>query len=367
MARFPRCSALFCVALLLFSPSSPGVATEWSHPLDLAGGGWWRQRIRVTVHNQSDALLAGAPVEVPLGKAEGKADVVGTSAEAIRVCNPQGDEVLFRLIDSDGEPVESGPIPEGSRLVIPVEVKPKSTATHYLYFDNPAAGHVPDFLGRHGGRRGPEPVAATSIRVVAEKPEQLALREQGTDAPWYDDEPADDIHWDVRVAVRVFNVSSTADDSPPLVYLDFAAMESQSRRRVNKDSIRVTRDGTLVRHFQFDDVLLVEGGAAPRTVQTYYIHLSEDSRIKPLPDSDYAALMTSPHNRTRNPSFEQGRTRPDAWSDLASVTPPSSWTKQSRVPREWADRALDSTFPKAPRRAGGGGDRIFWRGRVASI
>lgn len=130
-------------ALCLVAASTFGA---WHHPLYLSGGGWWQQRSRVEVRNRGARPVAGEPVAVSVGREPGQCDLVGQAAQAIRVCNERGVEMLWALTGPDGEAVTRGPVPEGSSLILPVECSAGQTATYYVYFSNPAAGEVPDYL-----------------------------------------------------------------------------------------------------------------------------------------------------------------------------------------------------------------------------
>ncbi len=39
-----------CLAVCFMLPTVALMATEWQHPLYLAGGGWWGGRIRIVRH-----------------------------------------------------------------------------------------------------------------------------------------------------------------------------------------------------------------------------------------------------------------------------------------------------------------------------
>ncbi len=130
----------------------PGAeAAGWNHPLYLDGGDYWRQRIPVTVSNEADHAMNGDPVALKIGDAVGEAHLTGAAAESVRVCNPQGEEMLFALTDANGSFQTRGAISAGGTLVIPVECAAHKTATCYVYFDNPSAGEVPDFLSARLG------------------------------------------------------------------------------------------------------------------------------------------------------------------------------------------------------------------------
>ena len=130
-----------------------GAAPAWHHPLYLGNGGLWRQRIQVTVRNDMDRAVAGEPVAVVVGKGAEQADLVGAAAEAVRVCDAAGNEMLFLLTGPAGSMVTRGPIPAGAALTIPVECGPKGEATYFAYFDNRDAWQVPDFLEAAAGLR----------------------------------------------------------------------------------------------------------------------------------------------------------------------------------------------------------------------
>lgn len=138
----------FSVAAVCLFLSSPSVAAEapWHHPLYLDGGGWWHKRVAVEVTNDGPAALAGFPVSVAVGSADGQIPLAGQRAEAVRVCDARGTEMLFVLWDTQGEAVEEGPIPDGSTLVIPVECQAQAAVIYFVYFDNPRAGRLPDML-----------------------------------------------------------------------------------------------------------------------------------------------------------------------------------------------------------------------------
>jgi len=134
------------ILLLAIFLAAPAGSAEWHHPLYLDGGDFWRARIPVTVHNEGDLAVEGDPVAITVGSVPGQAALAGKDAEAIRVCDAAGVEMLFGLTAPDGTPVTRGPIPAGSTLVLPVVCPARSTAVSYVYFDNPRAGEVPDFL-----------------------------------------------------------------------------------------------------------------------------------------------------------------------------------------------------------------------------
>ncbi len=145
----PPTLALLPLLLLIPLTATAGEAA-WHHPLYLDGGDFWHARIAVTVHSDGEIAAKGEPVAIPVGAAPGEAALAGKRAEAVRVCDAHGTELLFALTAPDGTAITRGPIPAGSTLVLPVQCPAKGTAVSYVYFDNPRAGEVPDFLpARH--------------------------------------------------------------------------------------------------------------------------------------------------------------------------------------------------------------------------
>ena len=133
--------------------ADPGAAAEWHHPLYLPGGGYWRSRIRIEVTNAMNRDAQGLPVTVGVGKGDGRADLAGAAAEAVRVCDATGAEMLYDIRSPAGSAVTRGPIPPGGTLTIPVECAAEAKAAYYVYFENPSAWRVPDVLDAGPGLR----------------------------------------------------------------------------------------------------------------------------------------------------------------------------------------------------------------------
>jgi hypothetical protein len=126
-------------------------AAPWRHPLYLGGGGHWAGRVAVTVRNQGAGAMAGTPVVVPIGEGPQQAALAGKAADAVRVVRGDGVEVMFAIHAAGGERIERGPIAAGSLLVLPAECPARGEAVYYVYFDNPSAGPLPDFLDARPG------------------------------------------------------------------------------------------------------------------------------------------------------------------------------------------------------------------------
>ena len=152
--RSIACHGVTVLALLVAAVISAATvvsAASWHHPFYLAGHGYWHQRIPLVVHNETDATLAGRPVGIHVGPEAGELPITGVAAEAIRICSVTGVEMIFGMLDVQGKPVRSGPIPAHSTLIIPVECAAQDTAQYFVYFDNPSASEVPEYLSGHLG------------------------------------------------------------------------------------------------------------------------------------------------------------------------------------------------------------------------
>jgi hypothetical protein len=143
---------LVCVGFVCYLAAVAAGAAEWHNSLYLGNDGYWRARVAVEVRN-NDATrdVAGDPVEVRIGRGANEADLLGADARTVRVCDADGVEMLYRIDAPDGTAVTDGAIPAGSALTLPVECAAHATATYYIYFDNPSAWAVPDFLQTHSG------------------------------------------------------------------------------------------------------------------------------------------------------------------------------------------------------------------------
>jgi hypothetical protein len=120
-------------------------AAEWQHPLWLGRGDVWRARFPVAVSNPSGAALEGVPVALPVGNEPGEAPLEGVRAEALRVTDANGTQLLFGLWGpSQSTAFTTGAIPAGATLVLPAVCGPGTSTTYTVYFDNPHAWGLAD-------------------------------------------------------------------------------------------------------------------------------------------------------------------------------------------------------------------------------
>ncbi|MDD4020114.1 MAG: hypothetical protein PHV28_19480, partial [Kiritimatiellae bacterium] len=177
-------AALFLAALFCRAD-----CTEWDHPLWLGRGDVWRARFPVVISNPSDKPLAGAPVTVIVGGGPGQAPLAGARAEAVRVTDARGVQLLYALRDpASREIITAGAVPDGAELVLPAVCAPATSVTYRVYFDNPGAWALADFFTEtpagdiNGGFETGKRLPVTETRAGAV--ERLRLRDVGVEADW---------------------------------------------------------------------------------------------------------------------------------------------------------------------------------------
>ncbi len=121
-------------------------AADWPQSLYLGNGGCWHQRIRLDVRNAGNRDALGLPVNVAIGPGPGRADLAGVNAESVRVVDADGVEQLYAIYDASGRLVKRGPIPDGAVLTVPATCPANGSTSLRVYFNNPLASAVPDFL-----------------------------------------------------------------------------------------------------------------------------------------------------------------------------------------------------------------------------
>jgi hypothetical protein len=138
-----------CLSLVLVFMACITRAAEWQHPLWLGRGEVWRARFPVTVSNPSDSALEGEPVALTVGSEPCQAPLAGARAEAVRVTDANGTQLLFGLWSpNQGAAFTTGAIPAGATLVLPAVCAPHTSTTYTVYFDNPRAWSLSDFFAK---------------------------------------------------------------------------------------------------------------------------------------------------------------------------------------------------------------------------
>ncbi len=189
-----------------------------------------------------------------------------------------------------------------------------------------------------------ECATVSRLSARAGKPETIPLRETGSQAAWYDDNPNDSRAWDYRVPVRVVNLSDQ-QQSDALVYIDLAPLYARLRGRANRASLRVTDGTRVLPHYQLGEGVLFAGSAPARTAHTYYLYLSTDRRVKPGRSLGYASLLASTHNRVRNASFERGTHQPADWPGSTEGQSPAGATLRLDAAGRFGKQAAYLSIP----------------------
>lgn len=138
-----------CLAVLAISGQPTG-EVSWPHNLYLANGGVWRARIPVVVRAPADRPLRAESVHIAVGVGEERLPLAGVPMAALRVCNDRGEELLYDLRDAGRKPIREGKIPEDGILTVPVDCPAGEETRIWVYFDNPRAWAVPDYLEGSG-------------------------------------------------------------------------------------------------------------------------------------------------------------------------------------------------------------------------
>ncbi len=138
---------LVCSAWFILSVAVCG--QDWHQEMYMGNNDFWSHRIAIRVSNHSDRDALGDPVSLKVGTMKGELNMAGTRAEAVRLITVAGTQFKFRLTDPAGNVIRRGPIPTGSRLVIPADCPARSNRALYLYYDNPSAWAIADHFIPH--------------------------------------------------------------------------------------------------------------------------------------------------------------------------------------------------------------------------
>ncbi|MEI7732062.1 MAG: glycoside hydrolase domain-containing protein [Verrucomicrobiota bacterium] len=133
----------YSIGLLLLGalPILAATATvPWPGSLYLANHGYWRLRVPVQVANDGTDAVVGEPVSFTVPA------LAGARVESLRVCRPDGVELLFDLRDARGGVKRTGQLAVEDQLIVPAECEAKATAPLFVYAGNDQAWAVPDFL-----------------------------------------------------------------------------------------------------------------------------------------------------------------------------------------------------------------------------
>lgn len=137
--------------MVLFALSLSLSAQPWHDRLALSRQDSWRGRFSLQFSNlpAMDAKQM-LPVAVPVAGEAGVSaplPLAGMPVAGIRVvAADSGAELLWAVADASGERVESGMVPVDGTLYVPVSPDGASTLKLLVYYDNPSAWPVSDYL-----------------------------------------------------------------------------------------------------------------------------------------------------------------------------------------------------------------------------
>jgi len=136
-------------SLIVFMFCASLASAGWHDALWLGRGDVWRARFPVTVTNPSDAALDGQPVALTVGDQPGQAPLAGARAEALRVADSKGRQLLYALWTPGLETmITTGAVPADAVLSLPAVCDPATSTTYHVYFDNARAWGLADFFDK---------------------------------------------------------------------------------------------------------------------------------------------------------------------------------------------------------------------------
>jgi hypothetical protein len=295
----------------LLLASAAAAAVPWEQSLYLANGGYWPERVPVTITNGLAEPVAGEPASLSLP------GLAGARVESLRVCRADGVELLFDLRDARGLAKRAGQLSAEDKLIVPVECPARAATTLFVYAGNSAAWAVPDFLPDKSAGHAAGP-GGGGLGVSVGEVERLQLRPASPVAP----KPGAD--WRNRAEVRVRRFSEGAGSTAlvrvnlrkalarlPGVSSDSAACVASSDG-VELTSYRLARGADLL----FSARLL------PMSEELFQVGFRPTSQ--PGADAgleDYGRLLASRANLAANGSFESGSDGPDQWLKPADGGP----------------------------------------------
>jgi hypothetical protein len=290
-------------------------AAEWPADLYLGGGGFWRECSEFAVSNHTSAAWTGLVAGVKI-KA-GKLPVAGRRVEELRLVDSRGVLLQYAVWRPDGKStIVRGEIPEGSVLALPVVADGNAEAVFRLYYGNPDAEGLEDFLSQ-------KPVAA-KVRFFGNR--RLQVETIGSDPPWPRGE------WLYRVPVKIANFSGKPTGE---VLAGFPLREALRSVR-NPEYVLYCGERRMVAS-EIGENLVFRISVPPRTLQVCHLYVREgtvrrrtlqsavSSQGSEIPsdqilvdssigdDGILAALIDSPVNLLRNPGFESGS---NGWSTV---------------------------------------------------
>ena len=276
-------------------------AIPWHHSLTLGNGGYWPERVAVTVSNLSTEPVSAEPLRVSLP------GLGGVAVQSLRVCRSDGVELLFDVRDSSGTEKRKSGLDAHDQLILPVECPAGAAVTLFVYAANAEAWPVPDFLPARFSERAEDARGKLSISVG--QVQRLQLRPAAaitprTGANWRD--------W-AEVRVRSFE----QELSRPLVRVNLReALALLPRTHLDPVPRVATRDGTEQNCFWLGNALdlLFSAELPPNSEELFQIGFAPTGVTNAIRGLDhYEPLLDSARNLVPNGNFEQGTDGPNGW------------------------------------------------------
>jgi hypothetical protein len=286
-------------------------AVSWQHALYLANGGYWPQRVPVTITNGLAEPVAGEPLALLLPA------LAGERVESLRVCRADGVELLFDLRDARGLAKRAGELSAEDKLIVPVECLAHSATTLFVYAGNLQAWAVPDFLPGRLADRAANP-GSGGLDVSVGEVERLQLRAARMSTPKFG---PDWRNWaEVRVRHFIEEAGSTA-----LVRVNLRkALARLPGVSLDSTACVASSDGTELPSYSLGRGadLLFSASLLPLTEELFQVGFRKGSQLDaPTVIENYGRLLAGSANLAANGSFENGSDGPDQWIKPANGGP----------------------------------------------
>lgn len=326
-------------------------AVPWQHTLCLANGGYWPQRVSVTVTNGSANLVAGEPFGLSLPA------LAGARVESLRVCRADGAELLFDLRDARGLAKRAGELSVEDKLIVPVECPAHTATTLFVYAGNLEAWAVPDFLPGKLADRATNS-GGVGLDVSVAEVERLQLRPARPLTP----KPGPDWRNWAEVRVRRFTQET---GSTALVRVNLRkALARLPGVSWDSSACAASSDGAELSSYGLGGgaELLFRANLPPLAEELFQVGFRPGSQAgATVAMENYGRLLASSANLAANGSFENGDDEPDQWPKPANGGP-NRVTAGYGSDARFGGRSLELTALENAR-----GDWVGWHSREIPV
>jgi Domain of unknown function (DUF4091) len=326
-------------------------AVPWQHPLYLANGGYWPERVPVTITNASAEAAVGEPLGLSIPV------LAGARVEALRVCRVDGVELLFDVVDARGAAKRVGELSAEDKLIVPVECSAHAATNLFVYAGNSNAWAVPDFLPAKFVGRAAKP-GSTGLGISVGEVERLQLSparavHAKSDPDW--------LNW-AEVRVRCFNQEA---GSTGLVRVNLRQALARLPNVPSDSMARIrSSDGEELPAFRLGQGadLLFAARMLPLTEELFQVGFRTSSRTDATKVREsYGRLLDNSANLVVNGSFENGSEELEQWLKPAEGGPHQLKAGFSSDAR-FGSRSLELTVLDNTK-----GDWLGWTSRPISV